>query len=1422
MQTNDSELIALLESKAPEQLTLEEIERVNARLPHSTELQQFLVEQIQMEQYLATALSRVEVRVDEIISGKRRNTRTTSPWRYRLAIALSLGGVIGLGGIWLVSTRWKTPPAPTTDRRTETPEDGKRLAKPSHPSTKPDSSAGGLTTPADAGHNDTTAQNNSSGGTTTGGAAGTMDTAPTSNPPAAKQPVAPPWESVDQLGGGRRPWAALALADPPSRGLALAGDEQARWFRAAGPWLELKAPWPDDAMLRLRVSLTTQMEIRFWDGTHGAAFQLHGHQGWTSYRLERAANQTEPNVRELWETDDGLYWKFHSVDVTWRKKKGRFNVERQVLPNDTPIDFVYQDGAIQLWRGDLRLASAPLPGLPAQVQLKLDGQLQHVSMAHTDQARPQPRYESDSVLSVQPGQLPWIRQVPAPATMDAPDGAARLTVPAGGPAALAAVKLEQLGLGEVQFRVAAASSGTAVFLGGPDGKPVAGVQFVHQTAGGPDVVFSAPWEAGAPALPDATALAIRPPGDLWVRLLIGSGSLRAWQSRDGKCWAYVGAKPLPAGAAPIASWGIYAAGGPTAPRSITLRSVKLREMTGLNSLATAELIRAAPANPAATPETWKQATAQGQPAGVDPGLWHRAAALRTIACGAGEPVSSWLLRALLQDAARLPRKLQQNAKLLAEFPDVAQMAWIEPWNGRPSQPTTADLIAAAEDFADSAAAEEELRPFMTLGREILRGRRGTFAALNDPFPTNLVVPEIMHLAAAERFDELEETGRTARLYGRDEVAGVTRWAIDQVAQRRRGEAGSLPQPSDGKSVELAIDTTKAQRMFIADLMDAVRAKRWDQACDLITHVEPAGRLEMFADPADPLVWVPPSTEMAALMAENPRLADRMRLKFAERGKLRVRFAIAENDVAGVSHAATQFAGTPAAAEGWQWIGDQLLRGGDAAGALAWYHKAEPLADLALAEPLAARLRLASAMLGRDVGRPRQSPVRFDGQEYDAAQFEALVRKARAEAHPAGSSTSIHVPPPSGYRIEELAIAAPDRPWQATGLTLALAGETLLAQDSRTVAAGNLATGQPVWNRPLGQDNSNLAWVPQVQATTALFSSVNADGAHFSRLDLKSGEVLNQSQPIPGPCFAGYAPMVAGQTAIAFGSRTTGKHSMLCLAAVDLGSGRILRETPLVPPPAARNAVGHCPPLCTADAALVFVDGGIVCCETAGVIRWIRREHWLGQSAEAADGGPVPTCAIAIDGDAIVWQPHVPYIERIDLARGHRKWLRMLPNTRRLVGQIEQRLIVETENRLVALDVNTGRVLWARPLDGLLAPVGIGPPGGILLVREKTVRAADPNRAGSLPVVCPELVWLNPGDGRMTAVQPLEQLAAEKIALGPWVFYQDSIVTFFGSGQTTEKGVRWEPNRRLLRLTPQGGAQPPREAAAPSLWEAGQK
>lgn len=1142
---------------------------------------------------------------------------------------------------------------------------------------------------------------------------------------AALGDEAPPWK---QGLADARPWAAVVSASMASSGGALDTAGLAGWLEAVEGGLKLRAPWPADAMLRLRLPTSATGEIVFWNGEHGAAFRFAGAAGWSSYRVARTQAATGG---DLWETDDGLFWKFHAVDIEWRKFRGKIRDTRTVRDNATPLDFFWSGGDMQLWRGEVRLASAPLLEPPRDVVLRFPQPPTGLEMVRLAEPPARPRHQPVAAVdSVRPGELEWTITAAPPASATRPDGRLVLTAPEAAGVAKATLPITLAGVNDVVFVVERATNGTGVFLGGGDAAPLGGVQVVQADGDSLAVSLANPWENPPPPA-DREPLG-RP---LWIRVLPASGMLRCWQSHDGRHWALVGSKPMPT-ETPVATCGLIAAAGTPRHRSITLRRLQIRDYSGFNTLAPAEVRGRVPVAISPTVDAWRQWMTQTRPADVPLPVWQRAAAVRSLGCGPPRPVANWLLRRLLEEAPRVPRPVDDNRRLLAEFPDLAAMAWVAPWDGRPDEPITADLAAAAAALAEVAQLDGEPRSYSLLGTEAAAARLGPYPQLNYDFPDATVLPELMQAVAAGRADEAESTARRVQCFGRDGSAAATQWGIDAAAAMRRGEPVA-PAPFPGGWPARPMEANKSQSLYLADLTAAAAAGNSARVAQLLADLEPNAPAELFADPRDPRVGQTAAAAVARLLAEAPAVA--AGLKPAPAGKLRVRIAINAGNAAGVLHAASQFAGTPAAAEAALWIGDQLLARGAAPAAIGWYEKGEATADLVQKQTLGARL---------------------------------MAAKAAAAGGP--PPVEIVVPGPAAMRVGPLPDPAPGRPWTGRSLAIAAIGDRIVAQDDRSLAM--LAGGQVAW-----QASCDGGAVAEPTFTGEFTIAASGPGLRLHRFAAADGQPRGGPVVIDGAVPVLSTPFVTGAAATAF-VQAAGTPPMLALSAAAFdGKGP-------TPPMASLpwSGPGGCPPLAVDDVLLAFVEGGIAGCEAIGPLRWFRRQDSISAEAQAAAGPPLATRSFAIGKDAIVWQPRVPYVERIAAASGRRVWARPLPRIRRLLGIVADRVIVEAGRRLVAIDVGDGRITWSVAVGELLSPAAVGRPGGILVSRR------------SAEAACPELLWVDPATGGLLGAARLDPLAGEGWTFGPWAVGGGRIAVFF---QDASGAVR------LSELTPAGVVGP---------------
>ncbi len=200
----DEQLLDLIETKSPEELTLAEIEELRRRLTESPMLRAAFTVRIEMEQYLAAALGRVNVSVDEIMNrAGQAPVLRANPALPVLGWVLCLV-LVGFVGLVLLLTL-TIPPAADAKRAVAAREAGDSAARPGDKvqdeptGEKPTDPADDSATPTEP------------------------DTQPPATPLATNTPPAtPPAAPPPTPAGPKEPWDVLAAAEDAPRPSSMA------------------------------------------------------------------------------------------------------------------------------------------------------------------------------------------------------------------------------------------------------------------------------------------------------------------------------------------------------------------------------------------------------------------------------------------------------------------------------------------------------------------------------------------------------------------------------------------------------------------------------------------------------------------------------------------------------------------------------------------------------------------------------------------------------------------------------------------------------------------------------------------------------------------------------------------------------------------------------------------------------------------------------------------------------------------------------------------------------------------------------------------------------------------------------------------------------------------------------------------------
>ncbi len=475
------------------------------------------------------------------------------------------------------------------------------------------------------------------------------------------------------------------------------------------------------------------------------------------------------------------------------------------------------------------------------------------------------------------------------------------------------------------------------------------------------------------------------------------------------------------------------------------------------------------------------------------------------------------------------------------------------------------------------------------------------------------------------------------------------------------------------------------------------------------------------------------------MRDTPDLKRAMQEKFGALGGLRFRQAAAGGNRTAVSDVALRFAGTEAAADAHRWLGDRDLAGGRFTEALAEYACSLESGPATAQEAIHVRQRLAAAMLGQEIGPRVTLPVQLGVRRFTAEEFEALVEQSR-QSHRAGaaagasSAAPVNAGVPGGANSTvspggragaeeserpgpiELQPAVeyespglrrhwsmPDRGIDWVGrqtAALAAAGQ-LLVSNQVDQFAFDLETGQLQWVQRGAADERQQQWPlvpmrPVRYRDAILVRRLTQDGPELACLLSGDGRLLWSVKP--DKCVVS-DPLLLGQncyvlTIINEGSGRLG----LGLASIDVDSGQVRSRTTLAEFHDLWNLRIPCQTT-LAEGRLVATAGGcVLACRPGSGLEWIRRQLWMPPPSEgfyeaAVWYGQIHQPPLVGGSRLFATQPGVWGIDCLDLATGRLIWQRAAANLVRLVGLIDDRLVVEAADGLFAVNAATGKRLW---------------------------------------------------------------------------------------------------------------------------------
>ncbi len=529
-------------------------------------------------------------------------------------------------------------------------------------------------------------------------------------------------------------------------------------------------------------------------------------------------------------------------------------------------------------------------------------------------------------------------------------------------------------------------------------------------------------------------------------------------------------------------------------------------------------------------------------------------------------------------------------------------------------------------------------------------------------------------------------------------------------------------------------------------------------------------------------------------------------------------ALASEDATAIEQVAASFPGTPAAHEAALWLGDRDLVLGQFAQAWQRYESAgaHPTAGYRIEH--AARLRMAGALLGHEVGVPVTQSVAFGEQRLTAEEFEStiadLLEHRQGQTSHGGLTAKgwVPAPPIANYQAETLT----DFPHGTRGWHHRPGAEVDVDWMARSLAMVPTSAGWLISNRLglglLDEDRKGQKWYREFGRTrgyppTWIWAPMNplvvGDATYSRRVTkvtprLQHSDLEGRSRWSTGEDWAMLTdPMLSGGNLVLLSAfykdqlrdrRRSMETWQVFLTRLNPADGAVVEKLPLIEILDRWDGVLPCQAALLENNRLVASVGGVVLsCDLQGRVYWGRQQEVEPegpQSLVTAHARP-----LVVGDRLLVTQTSMPGLECLETASGRLIWKFAEPGVLRIAGMLDDLAVLETTTGLTALDGKSGEVRWRRELPHLSEATLTGGPGRLVCIVQK-FEAGQRDSAWT-----PHLLWLDPANGETQHDLPLAELRAEgrtphMALMGPWYHEDDSWYVFYDTHRRrSEAGFR---------------------------------
>lgn len=543
--------------------------------------------------------------------------------------------------------------------------------------------------------------------------------------------------------------------------------------------------------------------------------------------------------------------------------------------------------------------------------------------------------------------------------------------------------------------------------------------------------------------------------------------------------------------------------------------------------------------------------------------------------------------------------------------------------------------------------------------------------------------------------------------------------------------------------------------LLSDLHAAIVSGAWQDAAQIITSSRAVLATGVAPDAIDKSLLTTLPIAFQRAHQTHPQIRAARGDAYAALARLRVAEAMELSDGARLSLATAQFPDTPAAADAHEWLADHALAKGMFTTAIEHYEQSAN-ADKSQASKLAPRLHLARALLGHGSFPALTQDVMLGKTTVPAAEFDAILAELKSNiVATSESSSSIDIPPAN------LAVISPrliklNNPGDAeahrrsphhssTNSALTLDVEALYVSTPFGLLAHDLADGHLLWQFMTEVPRDSIqpsAPSPRVlvEADRIYLRLSGASGQRLVCLDKATGKLLWTTESRDREWIATEA-LVADNQLVALGVRKDGNQQCTVrLYIVDRRSGRFLAEHDVIQLRSDWHEQSNAEWIRSGPHFFVAFSGATISLDVQGNLRWVRLSP---QTIATNNDTQRPSQRLLVQGSqAFLQELESNSVLALEVETGRLLWRSPMPSGSNLAGVVNDRLIVSAGDEVRGLATEDGSETWK-----LAAAHALRQP---LLVANGVLLGQHSQAGSNTSRLALRLTWIDATSGRVHA------------------------------------------------------------------------